>query len=263
MKFRLDHVIIAVHDLAAAIADYRALGFTVHPGGRHSKSTSHNALVVFEDGAYFEIISWPQPDAAHRWYGVLGRHGEGLMDFALIPDDVPRAIDEAKSRGLALNGPIDGGRVRTDGMELKWQTGRQATFDLPFLCGDITPREGRVPTGDLRRHGNGARGVATVSVAVADLEASMARYAALLGEKIDAPLTLPGLGVRAAFVRLENTVIALVTPSVDAQPCPFVRDLKDRLESRGEGPCAVAIRAGASALLDPRYTHGVVAELAA
>jgi catechol 2,3-dioxygenase-like lactoylglutathione lyase family enzyme len=51
MKFALDHVVIAVGDLEQAIADYRSLGFTVVPGGRHPGRTSHNALIVFEDGA--------------------------------------------------------------------------------------------------------------------------------------------------------------------------------------------------------------------
>lgn len=260
---RLDHVVIAVHDLATAIADYRSLGFNVQPGGRHSKSTSHNALIVFQDGAYFELIAWPQPDPAHRWYDVLVKHGEGLMDFALLPDDVPGAIERARSRGLALDGPVDGGRFRPDGVELQWRTGRQKTFDLPFLCRDITPRDGRVPTGDVRRHANGATGVATVSVAVADLEASVARYRALLGdEAVEPPVAMPGLGVRAAFARLAGTDLMLVAPSVDAQSSPFVRELKERLETRGEGPCGLAIRAGANALLDPRYTHGVTAELA-
>lgn len=262
MSPRLDHVIIAVHDLATAIADFRTLGFTVLPGGRHSTSTSQNALIVFQDGAYFELIAWPEPDPAHRWYNVLAKHGEGLMDFALIPDDVPRAIERAKSRGLVLNGPIDGGRLRPDGIELKWRTGRQTTFDLPFLCGDITPREGRVPDGDLRRHANGATGIATITVAVADLDASVERYRALLGgDDVASPFTLPGLGVRVARVRLAGTDIVLTAPSVDAQSCPFVRELQERLRTRGEGPCAVAIRARASALLDPRYTHGAIAEL--
>ena len=181
MRFRLDHVVIAAHDLARAVRDYRALGFTVEMGGRHPGRTSHNALVVFEDGAYLELIAWPEPGPAERWYNVLTAHGEGFMDFALIPEDVPRAIDEARARGLPLNGPIDGGRVRPDGREVRWQTGRQATFDLPFFCGDVTPRELRVPEGDARRHLNGARGVASVTVSVQDVEASRARYRALLG----------------------------------------------------------------------------------
>ena len=34
MNFRLDHIVIAVGDLARATEDYGALGFTVQPGGR-------------------------------------------------------------------------------------------------------------------------------------------------------------------------------------------------------------------------------------
>ncbi|MDH5265076.1 MAG: VOC family protein, partial [Betaproteobacteria bacterium] len=67
MKFGLDHVVIAVADLAKAVEDYRALGFTVQIGGRHPGRTSHNALVVFEDGAYLELIAWQEPGLAERW----------------------------------------------------------------------------------------------------------------------------------------------------------------------------------------------------
>ena len=181
MRFALDHVVVAVHDLQRAIEDYRSKGFTVTPGGRHpAPRTSSNALVVFEDGAYLELISWSPPNPAERWSNLLQQFGEGYIDFALIPEDVPRAIEEAKSRGLALNGPIDGSRMRPDGKLVKWQTARQATFDLPFLCGDVTPREWRVPL-EGRQHANGVRGIQRITVAVRDARASAERYAALLG----------------------------------------------------------------------------------
>ena len=181
MKFALDHVVIAFHDLRRGIDEYRSKGFNVTPGGRHpAPRTSSNALVVFEDGSYLELISWTPPNPAERWSNLLQQFGEGYVDFALLPESVPRAIEEAKSRGLQLNGPIDGARVRPDGREVKWQTARQTTFDLPFLCGDITPREWRVPAGTARVHPNGVRGVERVTVAVRDARASSARYGALL-----------------------------------------------------------------------------------
>jgi catechol 2,3-dioxygenase-like lactoylglutathione lyase family enzyme len=232
MRFRLDHVVIAVHDLARAVEDYRALGFTVQMGGRHPGRTSHNALVVFEDGAYLELIAWPEPGPAERWYSVLTAHGEGFMDFALIPEDVPRAIDEARGRGLQLNGPIDGSRVRPDGREILWKTGRQATFDLPFLCGDVTPRELRVPEGEARRHDNGALGVASLTVAVHDIEVSRARYRALLG---------------TAELSAGGTRLALTA----------------RIGAR-EGPCAMEIRTPLPAkvgLLDATLTHNAAIRL--
>jgi hypothetical protein len=186
MKFGLDHVVVAVEGLARAIEDYRAAGFTVVVGGRHPPPrTSSNALIVFEDGAYVELISWDPPNPAERWSNLLQEHGEGYVDFALIPENLPRAIDEAKARGLHLDGPIDGRRERPDGVEVRWQTARQATFDIPFLCADLTPRDVRVPAGAARRHANGAKGVSKVVVAVADLVASVGRYEALLGNRAE------------------------------------------------------------------------------
>ena len=277
MKFGMDHVVIAVADLARAVEDYRALGFTVSIGGRHPGRTSHNALVVFGDGAYLELIAWQEPGPDERWYNVHARHGDGLMDFALVPEDVPRAVEEAMARGLVLDGPIDGGRLRPDGQQVKWRTGRQATFDLPFLCGDVTPRELRVPEGEGRRHANGALGVARVAVAVRDLKASMLRYRALLGIppgepgrdaiRIDLPVILPKKGIRAAVVALGPTALVLmtpVTPADDATTTTVARELIERLATRGEGPCAIALRTAPGhqvRTLDRGLAHGVALEM--
>lgn len=245
MKFALDHVVIAVGDLEQAIADYRSLGFTVTPGGRHPGRTSHNALIVFEDGAYIELIAWTASDDAERWNVVHRAHGDGFMDFALIPEDLPRATTEAKARGLPLDGPIDGGRVRPDGVEVKWQTARQATFDLPFFCGDVTPRSLRVPEGDVRRHANGAIGVGTLVVAVNDLDVSAARYRAMLGDAVP-PM--------------------LVLASAEEAPSPSLTAIaQERLSRQGEGPCAMSIitteeKAG---VLPLPVTHGARVELRA
>jgi catechol 2,3-dioxygenase-like lactoylglutathione lyase family enzyme len=268
MTFRLDHVVIAVADLTRTIEDYRALGFNVVIGGRHSTSTSHNALVAFADGAYLELIAWQGPDPAHRWYNVHAKHGDGLMDFALLPHDTAKAVAAAKARGLAIEGPIDGGRVRPDGRELKWQTARQATHDLPFLCGDVTPRELRVPSGDAWRHANGVRGVASLAVAVHDLGASQARYRALLGDeaKVSSPVVLAGLGLCVAIVAIGESALVLQTPACPAsagEPAP-ARELRERLATRGEGPCGLALRtseAGEGRTLDLGRTHGVPLEL--
>jgi catechol 2,3-dioxygenase-like lactoylglutathione lyase family enzyme len=267
MKFRLDHVVIAVADLGKAVEGYSALGFTVVIGGRHPGRTSHNARVAFDDGAYLELIAWTAPGTAERWYDVHAKHGDGLMDFALLPEDTAQAIAEAKARGLELGGPIDGGRVRPDGTQIQWQTGRQATFDLPFLCGDVTPRALRVPEGEARKHPNGVVGVKSVTVAVHDLEATLARYSALLGHgaeegggEAEPGIVLPASGVRVAFVALEGTRIVLLSPSPDeaGSPSRLADILKERLATRGEGPCAMALRAGPgkpALALDPELSR--------
>ncbi|MEI6179461.1 MAG: VOC family protein, partial [Chloroflexales bacterium] len=47
----IDHLVILVGNLAAAVADYEALGFTITPGGEHTDGATHNALISFADGS--------------------------------------------------------------------------------------------------------------------------------------------------------------------------------------------------------------------
>ena len=103
----LDHVVIAVRDLDAAITSYRSLGFTVQPGGRHPGRSSHNALIVFADGAYIELIAWLAPAPQERWWRQLQAHGDGYADFALLPSDTG---EEADARAADADDARAGGR---------------------------------------------------------------------------------------------------------------------------------------------------------
>lgn len=202
---RLDHIVIVVDDLDRAIADYTELGFTVVPGGEHTQSISRNALIAFQDGSYLELFAFNgQPPAEHR-FAQTAREGGGLAAFALLPDDVTEDLEAARSRGLVIEGPIEGGRLRPDGKRIVWQLGIPQTTDLPFLCGDVTPRMMRVPDGAALRHENGVQGVVMIGVLVEDLEVSAQRYSQLLG--IDVPID-----DNSADINLHGSWIMLKTP---------------------------------------------------
>lgn len=255
----LDHLVIAVADLDRAVADYRALGFTVTPGGEHAGRSSINALVVFVDGSYLELIAWRQPAPDERWWRTLQQAGEGLVDHALLPRRTAAAIAAARARGLVtLTGPVDGGRLRPDGLRLQWQSARHATPDLPFLCGDVTPREWRVPEGPARDHANGAQGIAAVRVLAADAATSRERLGALFGPAVSVSPVEPGAdGVARVRWRLGGTDFTLASPTGSG---PAADALRDRLQRRGEGPCAftIALRPGMAAPAWPESaTHGV------
>jgi catechol 2,3-dioxygenase-like lactoylglutathione lyase family enzyme len=181
MTLRLDHVVILVDDLERASADYGALGFTVVYGGEHADGVTENALVAFEDGSYLELIHFKRPAPEGHFFERGYKAGEGLIAYALVPDDIERAIAEARERGLEIDGPRAGGRLRPDGTRLEWKIGTPRTPDLPFLCADVTPRELRVPGGKAREHQNGVVGMANIGVQVINLEESVERYKALLG----------------------------------------------------------------------------------
>ena len=200
---RLDHLVILVRNLRTAIDNYRTLGFTVLPGGRHADGVTHNALIVLADDSYIELVAFTRRLAvlmlrAARRSGLLSRFisndlsfgrrlrlraavTEGLVDFVLVPTAILRDVEAIRGRGLAIDGPIAGGRLRPDGQEVAWQLGFPRAPELPFLCADVTPRALRVPTGDARAHANGALGISRVTLTVDDVEGSARRYAALLG----------------------------------------------------------------------------------
>ena len=201
---RLDHLVILVRDLDTAAENYRQLGFTVVPGGRHADGATHNALVVFADDTYLELVAFTS-----RWtlarlrllrrLGLLDRFvpeepsfgcrlrrrgavSDGLVDYTLVPDDATRRIADARGRQLRIDGPFPGGRTRPDGQQVAWQLGFPHDQTLPFLCADTTPRQLRVPTGDVRTHANGALGIASLTIEVSDLHVASRRYGRLLGE---------------------------------------------------------------------------------
>ena len=215
MPLTLDHVVVLVSDLEGAITDYTQLGFTVQRGGTHADGATHNALIGFEDGSYLELLAFLKPAPDHRWAAPQQAGTQGFIDFALLPADLGSVIAAARLRGLQYEGPIDGGRLRPDGERLAWQFGWPPTSDLPFLCGDVTPRALRVREGEVRIHPNGVTGVKALSVTVRDLDASVKRYGALFGADVAARVVrsvLPGTGLRIARFPLGDAELLLVSP---------------------------------------------------
>jgi len=209
--WRLDHAVVVVEALAPAVEAWRAAGFTLTPGGRHDALPTENALVVFADGAYVELLAFRDAATAAdlgalaagpRWQ----RHLQGLSavarrflprlvgpagvaDAALTGRPLARFAAEARRRGVALAGPVPMARERPDGVRLAWELVLPAAPHVPFFIEDRTPRTLRVPAdGPARTHRNGARGIAAVRVRVPDVAAAALEMAALFDT---APAALP------------------------------------------------------------------------
>ncbi|MDP9651394.1 VOC family protein [Paraburkholderia caledonica] len=264
-----DHLVIRVHDLEQTIADFTETGFTVQRGGTHADGSTHNALVGFADGSYIELIAFLKDAREHRWWDEQHRAGEGFVDFALLPDSVSRTVEAAYARGLRYDGPIPGGRIRPDGTRLEWQIGRPATRDLPFLCGDLTPRFLRVAEGDVRQHRNAATGLAAVNVAVSDLGESIGRYRLLLGDVPVHRSVLADQGVHLATFTIGATTVTLLSPvsrtgAETASASTLASALRAQLDIRGEGVFGAALSVDDAAQARPlplRLTHGARLEL--
>ncbi len=273
-SYQLDHVVILVNDLDTATRDYSALGFTVVQGGEHSGLKTHNALIAFADDSYLELVAFKDlpirpvseksksqgiEESSASKNSLVERRvlrwetlGEGFVDFALLPEDIEVNIEATRRRGLMMEDPLPGGRLRPDGQQVAWQFGIPDAFDLPFLCADVTPRSLRVPVGIARRHPNGVAGIVGIAVAVKDLDSSIFRYRALLGvESLKGNSSLLPETRTADFV-LFSATITLAAPSGKSSP------LRKHLDIHGEGPYAVKLRTvdkSRIGILEPSLSH--------
>lgn len=263
VHFQLDHFVVAVQDLGAAVQDYERLGFTVSPGGRHTHAPTHNALVYLQDGAYFELIEWLQPAEGEKWYERLSSRGEGVIDFALCPDDLCAATATAGEYGY----PVPGSRVQADGLEIRWQLGWPATDLLPFLCGDLTPRVLRVPEGACRQHANGIVGVHDVSIRVVELDVAVRAYRTLLQvdptDRGDARNALASIGLQTATFTIGASRLNLVA-SVPGSNTLAAKTLNHDVQRYGPGLYKMTLAGApqsAEQLFDQRQTHGVAIQV--
>jgi len=214
---KFDHIILAVSDLAAASRDFEAAGFTVSPGGVHSAGTTHNALVLLPDGAYLELIARtgaPTPEGSTDLTFLL-EHGEGPVGFCLFSDDLDADTEKIRMRGAHVSAPLDGGRVRPDGVWMQWRVAWVEEMQLPFVIQDVTPRERRVPDDDLTAltHMNGARGLHGVNMRVGSAS-TMVRLHAVFGEPIEAGARSVTFDCAGGIVRAELTGIADMIESI-------------------------------------------------
>lgn len=252
MVKQIDHVVIGVRDLAEASTDYARLGFTVTPGGEHTGGATHNALVSFQDGSYFELIAFTDPDKPqpHRWWSRVAR-GEGFVDFALLSNDLQRESARLNAAQVEAE-PRDGGRVRPDGQQIAWKSASLSSSprtQLPFLIEDVTPRELRVPDGSATVHPLGVSGITGLAVVVKDLTASVSAYAVLLETKgEETQSTVDGASAARRLV-IGRQWIELIQPTGDS-------DLSRYLEERGEGLYEIVLTGSTDRPFPLDVTHG-------
>lgn len=259
MLHSIDHIVVLVDDLAAASADWTRAGFTVTQGGTHAAGLTHNALVAFADGSYFELIAFfnPERQQEHRWWPRVA-DGEGLIDYALLSDDLANDASAARGHGLALAGPEEGGRQRPDGQRIEWKSmmlGRGiGEPTLPFVIEDVTPRALRVPGGEATRHARGVTGIAGLILVTDNVEEAATAMTSLLGTPGEDVVVDEGAMLRFT---LGEQWVALLQPGDDQG------EAGQYLRRRGEGPYAVTLRGpegsegGETTVLPLEQTHGV------
>ncbi|KAL0947635.1 hypothetical protein HGRIS_013723 [Hohenbuehelia grisea] len=186
----LDHIVHLAPPgaLEETKRSFTELGFKVVPGGVHKDGLTANALVVLGDSSYLELLIFTKPVSAyppssperaarecHPW----APKSPGWIDFAFLGTGVDADSDPSRRISNIINTrarqdgslteylpEVAGGRERPDGKVLEWVISspheKHGRGTLPFFCGDVTPRDRRVPYSppSNSEHPNGAKGVA-------------------------------------------------------------------------------------------------------
>jgi catechol 2,3-dioxygenase-like lactoylglutathione lyase family enzyme len=220
MITRLDHVVIGVHELDAAVAAFHRLGFDVRLGGKHAGRGTSNAVIRFGLD-YLELLSVDDPGAIgphNPWLQVQVdylREREGaLLGFGVATDDIESDWRRLDDFGIEAPAPFAMHRDRPDGRALHWrlmiprmQPWRQP---WPFVIQWDTPDAERLAIEPPGQHPNGA--VAVAGLRVVDVD----------GERIGR-LYSEGLGLEmaraddACQVSLGRGLVTLETPAHDAR----------------------------------------------
>ncbi|QPC84054.1 VOC family protein [Phototrophicus methaneseepsis] len=215
MAFRLDHIVIGVHDLEPAMTSYRALDFKVLEGGQHSTGTTHNALIVFEDGTYLELLAPTGKNVSSEVkksdFLSFVHKQEGLSGFALTANNLETVAESLNSQGIKTSPVEEGVRTRPDGARLQWRLLRLEDQPSVFFIEDVTDRDLRLSNDQTAyNHENFVRGIEGLEVLVYGLQDNLEFFNALFG-------TMPQVQGNRAVYQLENAHITLITAENDAQ----------------------------------------------
>jgi hypothetical protein len=176
----IDHIVVAVRDLARAGAAYERLGFTLTPRAEHPPSMgTANRLAQFAGRNFIELLEVDRPlgqipfDLAQRpprfGFGVQNRRflesREGMSMLVLASDDARGDLARLTAAGATTYAPVDFERRAKlpDGQEVTvaFSLGFVTDAAMPelgfFFCQQHFPEHFWKP--QYQRHANGAQSI--------------------------------------------------------------------------------------------------------
>jgi hypothetical protein len=197
MLLGIDHLVIAVRDVAAAEAELLArTGLACTGGGRHDAMGTFNRLAFLGD-TYLELIGVfdralvvlsPAFAVGNAALALLESGREGLATYALATDALGHDAAALREHGSSIGDPVHGQRVRPDGEPVRWITAFPALGPgrPPFLIehayegaewGDVA-RTARAAFG---HPGGGRVRLVSLELPVPDPAAAVLEYGQVLG----------------------------------------------------------------------------------
>ena len=218
MLSALDHVVIAVADLAAATDTYAALyGRRPSWRGVHPGWGTGNTLFRLAN-TYIELLA---PVGEGRLGDTvrahLDAHGEGPYALAFATADADACATALRARGIAAPPPASGsGRDSESGAERLWRNLFLAPADtrgVPVFVIEHRSPVDALPPAPLTTDAPAAiDGVDHVVVMTTDAEAVIALYRDRLGLRLAFDKTFEQRGLRLLFFRIAGITVELAAP---------------------------------------------------
>jgi catechol 2,3-dioxygenase-like lactoylglutathione lyase family enzyme len=214
----LDHVVIAVHDLEAATADYAALfGRAPSWRGSHPRYGTRNTLFRI-DNMYVELLA---PSGAKpkdgRWMAELTRfldRSEGLYALAFGTSHLAETVRDLRDEGLDVRDPAAGNGIdEISGTMRLW---RNATLPVKashgtrmFFIEHQSP-EDALPPAEVTVDGGGhVKRMDHAVILSVDMEKAKQLWSGTLGLRLALDRTFPERDTRILFYRAGDITIEI------------------------------------------------------
>ncbi|VWX63213.1 Glyoxalase-like domain-containing protein [Burkholderiales bacterium 8X] len=220
---RVDHPVVAVHNLEKTSEQYTRLGFVVPPIGKHREWGTANICIMFP-GDYLEIRGVGDPTRFLAGLDEFLVHGEGLSGVAFNAKSAAESYEAGRASGLGIAPPKHLNRR----LVLEDKT-LDLHFETVMLAHDLHPGlthanlVEHLSADQLRQpgwmdHPNGVVAFGRLVGVVTDMEGAAGTYRRLLGAA-----HVEHVSGRIVLTLEEGADIELITPAEaasrgDAQP---------------------------------------------
>ena len=217
MLHALDHVIVAVRDLAASTETYeKLLGRTPSWRGGHPALGTANTLFRLAN-TYLELLApvGPGPFAA-QLEQQLARDGEGLAGLAFGTDDADECAAALRASGIAASDPVPGaGRDERTGAKREWRNvmipPEAARGVFMFAIEHRSPPETLPPAAPTGVAGAAVEALDHAVVQTTDPEAALRFYGEQLGLRLALDRRFDARGVRLQFFRVGGVTVEVAS----------------------------------------------------
>ncbi|KFM98612.1 VOC family protein [Bacillus clarus] len=245
-----DHLVHVVHCTPEEAAkQMQKLGFHTVQGGEHSNWGTWNSLCYF-DLSYIEFLAVQHEEKAKEADNPLVQEtvvklqdGEGMLQIAIRTEQIEELALKFEERGLQINGPFEGKRMRNDGRLLEWkmlfvkqeESGPKIPFFIQWNETDEERRNDLRKIGTITEHKNNVQEIETIHYAVKNVRETVREWKEIMGLTVSAVVRNEEWNVECQSVLFGNTNVQFCEPIGEGI-------VKEHLMQYGEYPFAVEFK---------------------